>query len=100
MVLDQSYEGIGSQFLLKNGEDIYAKMRVSGDFRLDVTRDTSLLQAKFQNLENTLIVHLASDQYSSRRVQSDATMSAIKFYYQDPFAAKYELDQFHNNDTT
>lgn len=74
-------------------------MRISGNFRLDVTRDTALLAPKFQSLENTLIVHLASDQYSSRRVESDASTSAVKFYYQDPFAAKYELNQFHNTDT-
>ena len=74
-------------------------MRISGNFRLDVTRDPSLLAPKFQSLENTLIVHLASDQYSSRRVQSDAHTSAVKFYYQDPFAAKNQLNEFHNTDT-
>ena len=99
VLLDQTYEGTGIQLLLKNGEDTYAKMRISGDFRLDVTRDTTLLAPKFQTLENTLIVHLASDQYSSRRVESDANTTALKFYYQDPFAAKYQLNEFHNTDT-
>jgi hypothetical protein len=32
-------------------------------------------------------------------VQSDEDSRSLKLYYQDPFASKYTLNDFHNNDT-
>lgn len=96
--VDESYVGEGIQLFLKNGESAFATLKISGDFKTNITRDAGLLQNKLQSLSDTLILHLASSAYSSRELVSAANQSLLKIYYQDPFADRYALDDFHAND--
>jgi len=80
-----------------NGQNTIARMSISGDFDTNITRDTSLLETKLSSLENTIILYLWSNQYSSRS-SYNGDESSLNIYYQDPFATRYALDDFHNND--
>jgi uncharacterized repeat protein (TIGR01451 family) len=74
-------------------------MHILSDLATNVTRNESLLQTKLSALDDTIIIYIASNGYSSRKVQSDIDSETLKLYYQDPFASKYSLNDFHNNDT-
>jgi predicted transcriptional regulator YheO len=74
-------------------------MLLVSDLKTNVTRDESILEVKLSSLQNTIILYIASNGYSSRNVQSSENEMALKIYYQDPFASKYTLNSFHNNDT-
>lgn len=80
-----------------DGQNYVAHMTIGGRFETNVTRDTTLLDAKLATLENTIILHISSNQYSTR-LKDDGQNSSLSVYYQDPFASRYSLDEFHNND--
>ena len=80
-----------------NGQNYIASMSLSGVFNINVTRDTRLLEAKLNSLEDTIIIYIPSNQYSTR-VKSDGESNSLSIFYQDPFATRYALDSFHNND--
>jgi len=73
-------------------------MRIDGELDINVTRDAGILRNKLTTLDNTIIAHLESNEYASREVFSDSTNSQFKIYYRDPFANKYALSDFYNND--
>jgi uncharacterized repeat protein (TIGR01451 family) len=98
VLIDESYVGIWVQLLLKNGEDTFATLLLEGNYDFNVTRDANLVENKLQTLDDTLLIHLVSNQYSSRLIQADTQNASLQFYYQDPFADKYALDDFHNTD--
>ncbi len=98
--LDTEYIWPWIQVFLKSWEDTIGRMRISWDFATNITRDTNILKNKLSLLDNTLVVYLHSNQYSSREEYSDTNTSLLKFYYQDPFADKYSLNQFHNTGIT
>ncbi len=85
------------QLRIMDGQNYVAHMTIGGRFETNVTRDTTLLDAKLATLENTIILHISSNQYSTR-LKDDGQNSSLSVYYQDPFASRYSLDEFHNND--
>lgn len=87
----------GLQLRIMDGQTYVAGMSIGGDFDINITRDASLLEAKLRSLENTIILHIVSNQYSTR-IKDDGQTTSLSVYYQDPFATKYSLDAFHNND--
>jgi len=67
-----SHTGAGLGLLIKNGDQIIGKLNISGELNINITRDATLLAHKLGTLDNTLIIHLQSNAYSSREVQVDA----------------------------
>jgi uncharacterized repeat protein (TIGR01451 family) len=97
--VDTSFSGEGIIIALLMWWQIIGQVHIKSALKTNVTRDENILQAKLNSLEDTIILYIASNGYSSRKVQSDEDSESLKLYYQDPFASKYVLNDFHNNDT-
>jgi uncharacterized repeat protein (TIGR01451 family) len=95
--IDFSGEGINIHLLMWS--QIIWQLHIKSQLKTNVTRDENILQAKLTSLEDTIILYIASNGYSSRKLQSAENSESLKLYYQDPFASKYTLNDFHNNDT-
>jgi len=82
---------------LMSGQTLVAMITVSSDLDINITRDQALLETKLASLDDTIIVHLQSNQYSTKQTQV-WDEQALSVYYQDPFANSYTLDEFHISD--
>jgi len=93
-----NYRGSGLQLLLMHHGEEIASFNVSGDFKTNITRSPDLLATKLASLNDTLIIFLKSNQYSSHKTRLDEENSLTKIYYHDPFSDPEALDDFHNTD--
>jgi hypothetical protein len=96
--VNEDFLGAGIVLDLLMASQVIGQVRIVSDLNTNVTRDENILQAKLTSLEDTIILYIASNSYSSRKVQQDENTQALTLYYQDPFASKYVLNEFHNND--
>lgn len=95
--IDTEYAWNGTRILLSDERVVFWEFIIAGEFEIDVTRDSTLAEQKKQNLQETILFELSSNQYSSR-VISDGRDEYTVFYYHDPFAIRNTLDWFHNYD--
>jgi len=95
--IDSSHTWAGTKILLSDERVAFWEFTISWEFDIDVTRDNTLAEQKKQNFQDTLLIELASNQYSSRTI-SDGREEYSVFYYHDPFAVRNTLDIFHNYD--
>ncbi|MCH8518895.1 VCBS repeat-containing protein, partial [Candidatus Gracilibacteria bacterium] len=97
--IDNSDTGDGTRVLLSDERVTFGSFRIQGDFDIDITRDGTILNQKKQSLQDTLLIELSSNQYSSRNISNGHDEYSV-FYYHDPFAVRNKLDSFHNYDLT
>ncbi|NDK10028.1 VCBS repeat-containing protein [Candidatus Gracilibacteria bacterium] len=98
LMLDTTHQGPGISLQIMHGETLAGNMKISGKFGLNITRDELLLQNKLQTLDDTLIVHLISNSYSSRKILDENNRAQWNFYYNDPFGDNKALNEFHKGD--
>lgn len=96
--IDTNFTGDGTALHLMVGDDIIGQLHIKWDLVVNITRDQNLLATKLQTLRDSMIIHISSNQYSSRSVYSDNDTKKINIYYQDPFASSFSLNEFHNDD--
>lgn len=82
-----------------NGQTLVAFITIQGEFDINVTRDRALFETKISSLNDAILIHIQSNQYSSKEVLL-GDEQALNIYYHDPFANSYTLDEFHINDIT
>lgn len=95
--IDANYIWDGTKILLSDERVVFWEFTIFWEFDIDITRDNTLAEQKKQNLQDTLLIELTSNQYSSRTI-SDGRAEYKVFYYHDPFAVRNTLDMFHNYD--
>lgn len=97
--LNTDFSGEGILLNLLIWSEVIGQVHIVWELKTNVTRNENLLQTKLSTLNDTVIVYIASNGYSSRKAYVDENSSSLKLYYQDPFASKNTLNDFHNNDT-
>jgi len=96
---DEGYEWEWLSILLSYWDESIGQIILNTDnLATNVTRDSLVLENKLNLLEGTIILHIQSNSYSTRVKKLSQGREILQVYYQDPFATKYSLDSFHDND--
>jgi len=97
LTLNQDYNWEWILFDIHHNTRVVWSVLIAWSFDINITRDTDLLQNKLELLNDTIVVHISSNSYSSRKsFSADWTNELTKLYYHDPFAAKNKLNSLHN----
>ena len=94
---DRNFTWDWFRIILRDERAVFWDIIINGEFDIDISRDTNVVAQKKSQLQDTLLVELISNQYSSRRV-TNWEEDFIMFHYHDPFSVRDRLDSFHNFD--